>query len=43
MQVYELLQQRKQRGYEIAKANKVIQKDGNWFVSSQSSQEIHIG
>ena len=37
MQIQELLQKRKAKGYEIAKTKKVIQKNGKWLVPSQSN------
>jgi len=37
MQYQEMLQMRKQRGYEIAKSENLIEKNGIWFVPSQSN------
>ena len=37
MQIQELLQKRKAKGYEIAKTNKVVQKNGKWLVPSQTN------
>lgn len=36
-QITELLQERKQRGYAIAQTQKVVQKDGIWYVQSQTN------
>lgn len=37
MQYQNLLQKRKIKGYEIAKTNKVVQKNGKWLVPSQTN------
>ncbi|MGD0729453.1 MAG: SWIM zinc finger family protein [Candidatus Micrarchaeaceae archaeon] len=39
MQIQELLKIRKQKGYEIAKTNKIVQKDKKWIVPSQTSNK----
>ena len=37
MEYQELLQQRKERGYEIARTKKVVQNKGIWLVPSQTN------
>lgn len=41
MQVQELLKERKQRGYEIAKKGKVILQGNNWLVPSSSTKGMY--
>jgi hypothetical protein len=36
-QITELLKERKQRGYEMAKTENIVNKDGVWFVPSASN------